>query len=296
MSRRATGSQELTDLGIRIKAMARTADGVRAATECVVDGGWGTYRQFHPTFSFYADHRRCRPLVAIDANGTVIGTAVATSYGHSGWIGHVFVRADHRRRGLGEALTSAAIEPLLASGCERILLAATDAGRPMYERLGFTVESHYHELRGRALAKDTALAPFRPLLRSHHRELSRLDGEIAGDERAGMLANFASFGWGLDRSGSLIGAALPMPWGGVAAWLKPVATGEEIAAMARLIRTIGSICDEVVLCPPDENRAALDVFRELGFEELRVVPRMVLGKPSRWLPEASWSPLSLGLG
>src|SRR2546423_4291756 len=126
--------------------MPRTAEGVLAATACVVGGGWGTYRQFLPTFSFYAAHRQCRPLIA-RADGEVVGTAVATRYRLSGWIGHVFVRPDHRGRGLGTVLTAAALAHLRRAGCESILLASTEAGRHIYERLGFVVESQYHELR-----------------------------------------------------------------------------------------------------------------------------------------------------
>ena len=64
----------------------------------------------------------------------------------------------------------------------------------------------------------------------------------------------------------------------------------------RLIRTVGSIGPEVVVYPPDENQLALDLLRDNGFEELRTIPRMVLGKRSQWTPAAVWNPMSLGLG
>jgi GNAT superfamily N-acetyltransferase len=275
--------------------MPGTSAGVEDATACVVDGGWGTYRQFLPSFAFYAAHRGCRPLIA-RVGGEVVGTGVATKYGLSGWIGHVFVRPDHRGGGLGTALTVAAMEWLQAAGCESILLAATDAGRHIYERLGFVVESNYHELRGRSLARNVELRPFRPLLRSDLRELNRADREISGDDRAAVLARFASFAWGLAGAQSMLGAVLPVPWGGAAAWLGPGATGSERAALVRLLRIVGAVGDEVIVYPPDENRFALDLFRDQGFEELRRVPRMRLGKPLAWSAAATWNPLSLGLG
>jgi ribosomal protein S18 acetylase RimI-like enzyme len=261
----------------------------------VVDGGWGTYRQFHPTFALYATHRECRPLIA-QVDGEVVGTAVATSYGRSGWIGHVFVRPDHRGGGLGTRLTTAAMAQLQAAGCERILLASTDAGRHIYERLGFVVESNYHELRGLSLPKTAELHPFRPLLRSDLRALTRADLEISGDDRTAVLARFANFAWGFTRKGTMVGAVLPVPWGGAAAWLLPAATASEKAALVRLLRTVGSVGDEVIVYPPDENRDAIDLFRDHGFEELRLVPRMRLGKPLAWSGAATWNPLSLGLG
>jgi GNAT superfamily N-acetyltransferase len=293
MRRRAPGRAQ-AELPL-IVPMPRTPLGVQAATACVVDGGWGTYRQFHPTFAFYASHRGCRALIARVA-GDVVGTAVATRYGRSGWIGHVFVRPDFRGHGLGSTLTSAALAHLRAAGCESIFLASTDAGRHLYERLGFVVESNYHELRGRSLPKNAELGPFRPLLRSDLHPLSRADLAITGDDRSAVLARLANFAWGLTRGESILGAVLPVPWGGAAAWLGPTATSAEEAALVRLLRTLGSVGDEVIVYPPDENRHALDLFRDQGFEELRLVPRMRLGKPLAWSAAATWNPLSLGLG
>jgi GNAT superfamily N-acetyltransferase len=275
--------------------MPRTPLGVQAATECVVDGGWGTYRQFHPTFAFYAAHRGCRPLIA-QVRDEVVGTAVATSYGSSGWIGHVFVRPDFRGHGLGTSLTEAALGQLHAFGCETVRLAATDAGRSIYERLGFVVESNYHELIGRSLPRTADLHPFRPLLRSDLPVLTRADIEISGENRAAVLARFASFAWGLASPDSMLGAVLPVPWGGAAAWLAAGATAAETEALVRLLRTVGSVGEDVIVYPPDENRQAIDLFREQGFEERRLVPRMRLGKPLAWSGAAIWNPLSLGLG
>jgi GNAT superfamily N-acetyltransferase len=276
--------------------MPRTADGVLAATSCVVDGGWGTYRQFHPAFTFYAAHPGCHPLVARDGDGQVVGTAVATRYPKSGWIGHVFVRPDHRGQGLGTILTEAAIRHLRTAGCETLLLASTDAGRHLYERLGFVVEGSYRELRGRPLARDAELRPFRPLLPDDREELFRADSAISGDDRTAVLAAIARFGWGFVPSDFIVGTVLPVPWGGAAAWLQPDAKGSAKDALVRLIRTAGAVGDDVVAYPAEENHDARDRFREQGFEELRVVPRMRLGKPLPWSPAATWNPLSLGLG
>ncbi len=286
--------------------MARTPRAVLEATSCVVDGGWGTYRQFHPLLNFFAANRRCRTFVARDGEGRVVATSVATRYAHTGWIGHVFVRPDLRGHGLGTRMTSVALDVLQRAGCDTILLAATDLGRAIYERLGFKVESSYHELRGTALPKTVELAPYRPLLPSDRTALRALDRQVSGDDRGPILARFEDFAWGVWRNGSLAGgavalptlagAAVPLPWGGAWVALLPGAGGAETAALVNLIRTVGSVGQEVIVYPPDENRLALDLLRDSGFEELRTVPRMVLGKRSEWQPTALWNPMSLGLG
>jgi GNAT superfamily N-acetyltransferase len=280
----------------QIRPMARTPEAVLEATACVVDGGWGTYRQFHAIFTSYAANRRCRTFLARDGEGRVVATSVATRYASSGWIGHLFVRPELRGHGLGTRMTSVAMDVLQRAGCPTILLVATDLGRPIYERMGFQVESHYHEMRGPALPQTAELAPYRPLLPSDRAALAALDRQVSGDDRGLILTRFQDFAWGVSKNGGLAGAAVPLPWGGAWAALMP-GTGEaQTAAFVRLLRTVGSIGPEVVLYPPDENRQALELLRDNGFDELRTVPRMVLGKPSEWQPAAVWNPMTLGLG
>jgi len=276
--------------------MARTPGAVLEATTCVVDGGWGNYRQFHAIFSFYAANRRCSAFLARDGEDRVVATSVATRYGHTGWIGHVFVRPDLRGQGLGTRMTAVAQAALRRAGCERIVLAATALGRRIYERMGFQVESSYHEMRGTALPKTVELGPWRPLLPSDHEALVAMDSEVYGADRAAVLTPFQDYAWGLFRVGRLAGAVIPVPWGGASALLLPGANETETAALVRLIRSVGATGSEVIVYPADENHQALDLLAEQGFEELRTVPRMVLGRPSDWMPAAVWNPLSLGLG
>lgn len=276
--------------------MARTARAVLEATTCVVDGGWGNYRQYHAVFSFYAANRACRVFVARDREDRVAGTSVATRYRRTGWIGHVFVRPDARGHGLGTRLTSIAIKHLQRAGCETVLLASTELGRPIYDRLGFQVEGAYHELRGEALPRGVDPRPYRPLLPSDSTALTVFDRRVTGDDRAAIVTGFLGFAWGAFAGDHLVGAVLPLPWGGVAAALLPGAGRPEIDATVSLIRSVGSTGAEVMVYPHSENRLALDMLRDQGFAELRTVPRMVLGKPSDWMPSALWNPLSLGLG
>lgn len=49
----------------------------------------------------------------------------------------VYVVPGHRRRGVARELTERAIAWCQAQGCARIRLQASDAGRPLYESLGF---------------------------------------------------------------------------------------------------------------------------------------------------------------
>ena len=72
----------------------------------------------------------------------------ACRFGATGWIGALGVAPEARRRGLGRALTEAAIARLHARGAATVLLFATDMGRPLYEHLGFATDGSATAWRG----------------------------------------------------------------------------------------------------------------------------------------------------
>jgi ribosomal protein S18 acetylase RimI-like enzyme len=79
--------------------------------------------------------------------GTVDGKPVATSMavvtGDTVGIYNVGVDPKFRRRGFGEAISRAAIQVGVESGCSRAGLQASEMGFPLYRRMGFrTVETY----------------------------------------------------------------------------------------------------------------------------------------------------------
>jgi ribosomal protein S18 acetylase RimI-like enzyme len=54
-----------------------------------------------------------------------------------GYIWHVFVFSEFGRRGIGRALTQAAIDHLKQLGCTTVVLNASEAGEPLYTSMGF---------------------------------------------------------------------------------------------------------------------------------------------------------------
>jgi len=79
--------------------------------------------------------------------GTVDGEPACTSsvVRTSGIAGVYWVATlpEFRGRGLGEAITWAAVAGGAADGCRVASLQASDMGRPVYERMGFTTPFHY---------------------------------------------------------------------------------------------------------------------------------------------------------
>ena len=116
-----------------------TRDDVDPAVTAILTDHWGDRRAW---FEFTLGNAACHSIVA-DADGEVIGTGVATVNGPVAWIGTIWVARDHRRRGLGAALTDAVADMATAEGATTLLLVATDRGRPLYERSGFEVQTWY---------------------------------------------------------------------------------------------------------------------------------------------------------
>ncbi|GGM22075.1 acetyltransferase [Streptomyces fumigatiscleroticus] len=92
-----------------------------------------------------ADNADIVRLAAV-LDGRVVGTTVVIMAHQVAGIFLVHVAATHRRRGVGGALTAAALRVGRERGTELAALGASAAGEPLYRRLGFTPVSEYHLL------------------------------------------------------------------------------------------------------------------------------------------------------
>src|SRR5262249_41017502 len=108
-------------------------DGALAANDAV---GWTGRRVL---FDYYAARDDCALFVA-EVDGEIVGTGGATIFTGApptGWVHGIVVRPRRQRSGLGRSLTEAAIAWLRGRSAGAVLLLATEAGRPVDERLGF---------------------------------------------------------------------------------------------------------------------------------------------------------------
>ena len=81
-------------------------------------------------------------LAAAQAGRVVGTTVVITAHGVAG-IFLVHVAEAHRRRGVGAALTAAALQVGWERGMRCAALVASPAGEPLYRRFGFTTTTEY---------------------------------------------------------------------------------------------------------------------------------------------------------
>jgi predicted N-acetyltransferase YhbS len=266
---------------------------VAPAADAVRRGDWGDREAF---LRFAASHANCRPILA-ERDGEIVGTGVATVSGRVGWVGTIWVAPVWRRHGLGRAITEAVIEGLDSSGCRTLVLVATEAGRPLYERLGFEILTHDHALVASGLgagrpvsAPDASVRRFAPT-----RDLdavAELDGWATGEDRRHILATCD--GWVVGGApGEVTAFTLRSPFGGVATVARDASDALRLFDLRR--REVGPE-GRVRAGVLDENADGLERLVAEGWTEVWSGPRMIRGEPLDWMPTGIWSQFNHAIG
>jgi GNAT superfamily N-acetyltransferase len=278
---------------VEIRPMA--AADIDAAVEMIIRGDWGDRRAF---FEFAISHAESRPIVAVD-DGEIVGTGVGTINGPVGWVGAIFVDEHVRRRGIGRGLTDRILQDLDAAGCVTQLLVASTEGRPMYERIGFELQTEYVLLQapGTAAAAGSNGSPAgRPFEPADLAVMGALDRAATGEERAHLLAAFASRDSTrivTSVTGDVDGFVIRAPWGGGATIVASNDAGVAIQELRRAERTPDKI---VRASLPAENLAGVARLEALGWIPAWRAPRLIRGAPMNWRPDQVWGQFNMAMG
>ena len=220
----------------------------------------------------------------------VAGTATSVSFGRSGWLGSVAVDQAWRGRGLGAAVSKAAVDYLLEAGVETVLLTATDLGRPVYDRLGFVDEGISYGIWERErphLPAGSSADRVRPGLIE---DAVAYDAKATGEDRREFLEVFADrvrVPGGPGQSGY----SIALPWGGGPV----IATTPESAQV--LLTDMVTATEAMRLAFPERNTHGAELAASMGFRLTRRVSRMRLGPPvSGYRPEMIYNVWGLAVG
>jgi GNAT superfamily N-acetyltransferase len=182
--------------------------------------------------------------IAIDADRRIASTATLICYGTKlAWVGMILTHPDFRRRGYARLL----MNEIMARACElriaTVKLDATELGRNLYESFGFRTEQTVERWERPGSPDDTELP----------REQIVRNSNYVGD-RPGRLKRY-------------LGPCVAHDAG---------TARDLISSMLSRAAHIGWCWD---LLP--ENRAAVQIARDLGFERVRTLTRMVWGRDMR---------------
>jgi predicted N-acetyltransferase YhbS len=169
-------------------------------------------------------------LVACDAAGAVIGTAMWWAYGmHAGTLGMVLVAPSQQGGGIGRALMEAVLKD---AGPRALMLNATEAGLRPYESLGFRTVGRIRQHQGEYRA--TPIATHARSARVEDRAaLEALDTAAFGAARTALLDRLLQSGLAmvLETDQGIRGFAIRHRFGRGQA-IGPVVAGNETDAIA----------------------------------------------------------------
>jgi GNAT superfamily N-acetyltransferase len=210
----------------------------------------------------------------------IIGTTTTTPYGTAlAWIGMVLVAQDRQRRGLGQQLMRAAMDYLIACDVARIMLDASDAGRPLYDKLGFRMLYKVERWEGRASTYLGARA--RALRPDDTAAVLAMDTECFGVPRehipTRLISEFPELAWVDYDHNQLTGYLLGRRMAGqvyLGPWVSWSAASAERLLRIALERLQG---EDVVLNIPDTNGRALILASDHNLRRQRHCMRMIYG-------------------
>ncbi len=281
-------------VNLRLRPM--TGADIEPAVAAILADDWGDRRAW---FEFAVAHPECRAFVAEDADGSIVGTGVVTINGPVAWIGTIWVAPVARGLGIGRELTEATITAAEAAGCRTLVLVATEAGQPLYERFGFSVQTWYRTMEAPGLAYG-AVQTGGPLVRAYRAEdldeMIALDLAATGEDRGHLLAAFAAPDTTMvvtqadDRPAGFV---IRAPWGG-GATIAP--RPSDAIAILRARRGAAGTAKRVRAGILLENEAGAAALEADGWTEAWRAPRLVRGEPLVWRPEHVWGQFNHALG
>ena len=216
--------------------------------------------------------------------GRVVGTTTTTTYGRDlAWIGMVLVDTNYRRLGIATRMMRAALDYLREVGVVTVKLDATPDGRPVYEKLGFKVESLIERWEGVA---GTQAVGCSTLDTSARREALALDHRAFGADRSKLIEMLVEDACVAPLAltapdGRLTGYALARR-GTAAAYVGPLLATISDGATALLDGLLGQLTGQRVYIDVNTDfEMGREILAARGLVKQRDLIRMSYGKESK---------------
>jgi len=231
----------------------------------------------------------------------IIGTVSTVTYGDElAWIGMLLVAPDRQRQGLGRQLMRAALDHLIARDVKRIMLDSTEAGRPLYNAMGFRTICKIERWEGRA---STYLGPRARRLRPQdHEAVFALDRALFGLDRrhilARLLEEFPDLAWVDSEGGRIEGFLLGRRFGQaicLGPWMSLTLPSARKLLLIAFEQLQGA---QVILNIPDSNGRSLILASDHNLKRVRQCTRMIYAdaEPIRGDPLGELAVTSMATG
>jgi hypothetical protein len=194
------------------------------------------------------------------------------------------------------ALTEATIDAAETAGCRTLVLVATDAGLPMYQRIGFEIQTEYRILEAPGIGGGAPDPRIRAFRRDDMDTLAAMDRVATGEDRRHLLRAFARPDTArcvIRADGSIGGFVIRAPWGG-GATIAP--DPMDAATILRARRVAAGPEKRVRAGLLAENVEGIRMLLADGWTEAWEGPRLIRGEPLDWRPEAIWGQFNHAMG
>lgn len=248
--------------------------------------GW---QDLQPPFRFYLSHRQCLPVKAV-AGHLIAGVGAGIVFENSGWLAHIITHPNRRRQGVGTAIVAHIMHTLVDKhGCRSLSLVATDLGRPVYRKAGFTNRAEYAFFNSDTVVDGQPGAEplIRPLQAEDEGGVLDLDRRVSGEDRAWVLREHLSQGLVYGERSSITGCYLPTLGEGL------ILAETQAAGRALLGRKIPS-APRIVL--PADNTDGVSLLIAAGYRETTRCWRMHYGAPLAWHPASVYARIAGNMG
>ncbi|MFZ4798795.1 MAG: GNAT family N-acetyltransferase [Bacteroidia bacterium] len=240
-----------------------------------------------PAISNYVHSPNCFPVKVI-SNNIIIGIGTTIIHENTAWLGHIIVHPLYRNGGIGRLITQKLVKSLFDKNIGTIYLIATDLGQPVYEKIGFLVETEYLFFKDFKIDKSIGVSNnIVPFADEYKTQILNLDFKISGEKRSDLIEpNLAqSFVY---LNGEIVeGFYLPTLGEGVVMANKNNA-GIELMKLRMTTK------DNIAF--PIDNKEARDFMYQNNYKEFKTAKRMRLGIKRWWEPKNIYNRIGGNLG
>jgi len=206
----------------------------------------------------------------------LVGFGMFFLFEENAWLGWILVHKKFRNQGIGTAISKHLVEQAAEKGAKNFLLTATELGKPIYEKLGFTTTSYYRFFITPELYKPHYdRSKIRNANKNDLNAILQLDFEATGERRTKLMENHLEDCM-VFFTDEINGFYMPNLGNGF------IVARDNLSGVELLNFRLKRNKKPIVVS--DQNTETIEYLLQNGFTEGFKIPRMVLGQEPNWKP------------
>ena len=246
--------------------------------------GW---QDILPAIRFYLQSNYCFPIKVV-LNNKIVGIGTTIIHGNTAWLAHIIAHPLFRNIGIGRLITQKLVKSLFEKNIGTIYLIATEIGQPVYEKIGFLIETEYLFFKDLNANKSIAVSNnIVPIIEEYSNQILNLDFKVSGENRTELIKPNLAEGFAYLNGDIVEGFYLPNLGEGL------IIANKNNAGLA-LMKLRMTTKDNISF--PIENKVARDYLYSLNYKEFKTAKRMRLGIKRAWEPKNIYNRIGGNLG